>query len=321
MQIPVTRLMVELAVGKGLKECARGNLPRLLQLLIGNEDALASAGCPPELEPLARRLFRDAQHPYAVLAQKAVEEIDRPYFMGFLINLGYESAVRSGETLRAANQRAACRLPWMLGLQLPFAHPDVLRKPISMGVQSYLLFVSDAAAASGLRALCRAYPHAAFSALIPDRCISEDLLRELKGTDNLAILPVCRGLHFASAPVLMHSRRLYCPVCLIDRHDAEQMLTQGDFALPEHPACLFSAFVPGPDIPAETADALATLLFRLRMEPQRPAVPFFPSADLLNVHGLITGERPGDFSLPGDADFSPFLLPGEDMLRLLETMA
>ena len=32
MQIPVTRLMVELAVGKGLKECARGNLPRLLQL-------------------------------------------------------------------------------------------------------------------------------------------------------------------------------------------------------------------------------------------------------------------------------------------------
>ena len=29
MQIPVTRLMVELAVGKGLKECARGNLPRL----------------------------------------------------------------------------------------------------------------------------------------------------------------------------------------------------------------------------------------------------------------------------------------------------
>ena len=152
MQIPVTRLMVELAVGKGLKECARGNLPRLLQLLIGNEDALASAGCPPELEPLARRLFRDAQHPYAVLAQKAVEEIDRPYFMGFLINLGYESAVRSGETLRAANQRAACRLPWMLGLQLPFAHPDVLRKTISMGVQSYLLFIPDAAAASGLRA-------------------------------------------------------------------------------------------------------------------------------------------------------------------------
>lgn len=35
MQIPVTRLMVELAVGKGLKECAMGNLPRLFSSCSG----------------------------------------------------------------------------------------------------------------------------------------------------------------------------------------------------------------------------------------------------------------------------------------------
>ena len=50
---------------------------------------------------------------------------------------------------------------------------------------------------------------------------------------------------------------------LIDPNCVPEVLEQlkaDDFSLPEHPACLFSAFVPGPDVPAQTADALAALL-------------------------------------------------------------
>lgn len=316
-----TRLLMEMAVNKALKEISRGNLPRLFKRLAGSEEQLASLGCPQELMPLARSMLKDDQHPYYTLVRKAAEEIDHRYFTGFLLNLIDESLRGSGELLRVKHSQTGCRIPWILGIRTPLPAPEVLHTTVLLGVCTYLLFLPDASSAAGLLALCRAHPHIAFAALIPDREVSEALLHELDSTPNLAILPVVRGLHSDSSPLLAARRRLYCPVFVPDCHETVQLLEAGDTATKDDPASPLSAFVPGPDVPLETAALLASLIFHRRMEPVHPAVSVFPPADLLSLQQIITG-RPGtDFSLPGDVDSSAFILPGEEMITLIQSMA
>ena len=74
-------------------------------------------------------------------------------------------------------------------------------------------------------------------------------------------------------------------------------------------------------MPGEKADALASLIARIRLAPTHPLIPGFPAMDIPGIEQQITGDPRARFSIPEAYDFSPLLLPGQELTLLLESLA
>ena len=219
----MNRLVVEIAVSKAIKEISKGNMPRALRRLVEIGGLLAPADTPGELSSILQSMLGDDHHPYYTLARHIVDSVDKRYLMGFGINMGFECLSCGGETIRRQHALTGRWLPWMMGIHLPLLQPEMLRVPMSLGIMTYLL-AAEKASAPELAALCRAFPNAAFLLALPDQNITSALLRELEGTVNLAVFPLCRHRAFASAPLLRNAGRFYIPFFLLDEADTDSLL-------------------------------------------------------------------------------------------------
>ena len=316
----MNRLVVEIAVSKAIKEISKGNMPRALRRLVEIGGLLAPADTPGELSSILQSMLGDDHHPYYTLARHIVDSVDKRYLMGFGINMGFECLSCGGETIRRQHALTGRWLPWMMGVHLPLLQPEMLRVPMSLGIMTYLL-AAEKASAPELAALCRAFPNAAFLLALPDQNITSALLRELEGTVNLAVFPLCRHRAFASAPLLRNAGRFYIPFFLLDEADTDRLLETADFLCPDDPDLPCALFLPDSSVPGEKADALASLIARIRLAPTHPLIPGFPTMDIPGIEQQITGDPRARFSIPEAYDFSPLLLPGQELTLLLESLA
>ena len=312
------RLVIELAVGKIVKDSSRGTLPRSLRKLADLTGLLSS---PDSQGPdtLAGQMLRDEQHPYYAAVEKLLSQTDRRYINSFFINLGYESISCGGAVIRKQHQENGCWIPWLMGLPLPSA-PGLLEPSVRRGVLSYLL-LSRSASAQDLAALCRAWPTAAFFGAVPDALISEALLKELNGIDNLALMPVVRGLHGASFETLRASRRPFFPLFLIREEEIRRILGADGFASVDDPDLFAAFFLPDSTVSVDMQKAFTDYLISARLSPQGSFVPMDFSCDLLGIEQAIAGNAAVRFSLPDGFDPAPLLIPGAPLTAALELLA
>ena len=319
MQSDVTRLMVELAVSRTLKEWRQGDCKRSLRKLVDYGQYFSSGRFPRDFFSTVQKMLREEDHPYYALVSRAVSSVDQSYLMHFDINLGYESMTRSARLIRQWHQQQNCWIPWLMGIPadtLPLSHAiSALCEGDLLGIRSYALFTHQPDAAY-ISALTRQFPTFAFFLLLPDESVEEKLLDDMEGTPNICTIPMRKGGSFRSPELFRKRRRFYTPCRVMRAEDLRQLMQHKDLRCPGDEDCIFPVFLADLSVPQLELRSFRDFAISLRTSPLQSLFPIEMRGDILGVEKIITheGHHPS-YSLPPVHPMSGLLVPGEEFMR------
>lgn len=291
----VTRLMVEVAVSKGLKDMRKQFNRRTLRNAVEHGGRFSHGRFQRTLFETLEEMLRTDDHPYYALCRQVVQEVDERYLLGYGVNLCYESWTQGAATIRRLEAEQGCNIPWCLTVCLSSGDKRMpledccalIDQGMALGVMSYLL-EEDAARAEVLCALSERYPQCALAVFLPDERIDDALLDALDAADNLALAAVRREGDFTSGARLRAHHRNYFLCREYGPAEAEALMATGDLRPAGDPDAPIVMFRPRPDCPDAVCDRLNQYLLEKKHDPTQPLFPVELSQDLAWVDRIIS---------------------------------
>lgn len=295
MSAEITRLMVEVAVGQGLRELRTQFNRRILRNAVEHGGRFSHGGFQRMLFQTMQEMLRSDDHPYYALCSRVAQEVDERYLLGYGVNMGFESWTNGAKVIRRLEAEECCNIPWCLTLCLSQGTRTMafdtacalIDQGMALGVMSYLI-EEEAARPDVLRALCDRYSACALTAFLPDEEINDALLAALAGTDNLALVAVRRTGAFASAEVMRAYHRLYGLCREYDEPTAEAVMAGGDLYPLGAPDAPVPVFRPSPGCSEAVCQRFNEYLLEKKKHPTQPVFPIELSHDLARVDQVIS---------------------------------
>lgn len=295
MSVEITRLMVEVAVGQGLKNLRRQFNRRVLRNAVEHGGRFSHGRFQQLLFQTLQEMLRSEDHPYYTLCSRLANEVDERYLLGYGVNLGFESWTRGAKTIRRLESEEQCNIPWCLTIATAGDGKQMdadtlcalIEQGMKVGVMTYLL-EEQAARAALLTQVCDRFPACAITVLLPDEAITPHWLEEVRGIDNLAPVAVRKSGAFLSTEALKASRRLFALCREYDALTADRLMKTGDLRLAEEGSGQVVFFRPTADCPEDVRERLNAYLLEKKLRPVHPVFPIDLSYDLSRVDRIIS---------------------------------
>lgn len=305
MQAEAARLMVEVAISRGIKEIRRGDCRRALRSILEDAQRYIRRGYPCGLVAACQEMLRAEKHPYYELFSSLADRLDRRYLTGFLMNLCYEGWIRGTRTLRQQQRRLGRRIPWIIHLEVDGLGLErtsqLMAQGTALGVMCYVLH-TKLVPAQTLRALCATFPRCALALFAPDDALTAPVLDALEGTDNLLLVAARGEGAFRSAQLMRERKRLYALCRTVDEAAIRCLMATGDLSCPGDDGCSFPMLLAHRSVSGETRRRLNDFVEQLRRRPRQALFPVDIGLDLSRVDALISGGAPA-LMVDGNGEF------------------
>ncbi len=303
MAADMSRVLIEAVVEQTLEDFPQfpeRSVRRLMDLFL----RLAEGRAQYEIFAAAHRFLADRQSGFYGLIRGAAADVDRKRLAAFGVNLGYESLLAGADTIRRAEAREGCFIPWTISLaidastlpQREAAYGALIDQGRQLGVHTWLLL--PAGGARALLPLAAAYPDCAFLLFCDAEEITEAFLDEAGAVPHL--MPVIRyGDSAAGACAALRQRRLLFSTYLRYREADLERLAGGDlFCCAEilHPAVTF--FLADDSCPEAVRQAARGHILEARRQQQYRTILWDVDSDGAYVSRAISGA-------PCSAAFAP----------------
>ncbi len=293
----ITRLMVEVAVSQGLQGLKQQFDRRVLRNAVEHGGHFSNGRFQRAVFQTLQDMLRMEDHPYFSLCNRLAADVDDCYIMSYGINLAFESWTRGAAVIRGLEAKENRNIPWCMtlytaheGKQLPVETAKALiEQGMPLGIYAWAL-VEDEGRSDVMRTLCDQFPNCAFTAFLPDEKITEELLRDLQGVDNLALVAMSRGSSFASYELMRKHRRLFGLCREVDAACAERLLKQKDLRLQSAPEAPILFFKYREECPEELRTRLTAYIREQKMRPDYPVFPIDLSRDISRVDEIISDD-------------------------------
>lgn len=196
----ITRLMVEVAVSQGLQGLKQQFDRRVLRNAVEHGGHFSNGRFQRAVFQTLQDMLRTEDHPYFSLCNRLAADVDECYFLNYGINLTFESWTRGAAVIRGLEAKENRNIPWCMtlytargGQQMPIdTAKGIIEQGMPLGIMAWALMEEDGRS-DVLRTLCDQFPNCAFTAFLPDEKITDTLLCDLGGADNLALVAMSKG--------------------------------------------------------------------------------------------------------------------------------
>lgn len=293
----ITRLMVEVAVSQGLQGLKQQFDRRVLRNAVEHGGHFSNGRFQRAVFQTLQDMLRTEDHPYFSLCNRLAADVDECYFLNYGINLTFESWTRGAAVIRGLEAKENRNIPWCMtlytahnGQQMPIETASgIIEQGMPLGIMAWALMEEDGRS-DVLRTLCDQFPNCAFTAFLPDEKITDALLCDLRGVDNLALVAMSKGGIFASYELMRKHRRLFGLCREVDAACAERMLKQQDLRLQSAPKAPILFFKYAEDCPEEVRNRLTAYIKEKKVRPDHPVFPIDLSRDISRVDEIISDD-------------------------------
>ncbi|MDO4838052.1 MAG: hypothetical protein Q4B32_06625 [Clostridia bacterium] len=293
----ITRLMVEVAVSQGLQGLKQQFDRRVLRNAVEHGGHFSNGRFQRAVFQTLQDMLRTEDHPYFSLCNRLAADVDDCYFLNYGINLTFESWTRGAAVIRGLEAKENRNIPWCMtlytawkGQQMPIdTAKGIIEQGMPLGIMAWALMEEDGRS-DVLRGLCDQFPNCAFTAFLPDEKMTDALLCDLEGVDNLALVAMSKSGTFASYEVLRKHRRLFGLCRDVDAACTERMLKQQDLRLQSAPEAPILFFRYTEDCPEEVRSRFTAYVKAQKANPDYPVFPIDLSRDISRVDEIISDD-------------------------------
>ena len=305
MKKDMTEVLVESTVRRTLKNI-RESPERATRNLIDLGLEFSNGRFQNRLFKQAQKMLQNQKSAYYDLVKNIVTTVDHDIITTFGVNLGYNSCTKGARLIREIEAENGFNIPWALNLAVneeklekePDFYPYVLRQGRSLGINTYLLFVSGCP--DKVIPMIEKEPKCAFILFLHGHQIGSAFTERMKAVKNVMIsvytdtdMPdACQKLRNAGLLYAVHQR--------YTEQDKENVLN-GEWlksVLPVHPA--FAFLRADFSCTQQTQEEIYQYVTAVRDEQQVPLIIMDIKQDILMIDKVISeGECLAGFDTDG----------------------
>lgn len=208
MKKDMNQLLAETAIRRTIKNI-KDSPERAIRNLVDLGLHFSNGRFQTHLLKTAQKMLQNPQSAYYTLVRDAVAAIDPDILITFSVNLGYNGCTKGAELIRKIEAEQKFNIPWALNLAInkkelesnPQFYPDVIRQGVSLGIHTYLLFITQFSEA--LIPMMQSRQDCAFILFLDSSQVNEFFLTKMESVKNAMIavsmkedaLQACQRLH------------------------------------------------------------------------------------------------------------------------------
>lgn len=294
----VPRTLIELAVGKGLRDMET-DPARSVRNLVDLGRHFARGRFQTVFFPLAQTMLKNEDSAYYQLMRNTVSRVDHETLKTFGVNVGYTSWTKGADELRKHQLESGFHIPWTVlfadrgveGPVLDARQMDALiEQGKDLGIYTYLVLCGRALFLPLLLQLAEGHSGCGFVFFLPPGELSRDDARAIRLCRNAMFVIPAGGACRQAARQLCVNHCLFGVYAFYEDNTVDRLLSSGGDGCLLHSENSFAFLIAAPGC-GETARRKAKRFVREQREGQRDPVFWvdLPS-DLMEVDRIISGE-------------------------------
>ena len=241
-----------------------------------------------------QKMLHNQESAYYSLVKNTVDSVDHDILTTFSINLGYNGCTKGAGMIREIEAKHGFNVPWSITLVIneeklaaePDFYPSVLQQGVSLGIHTYLLFVTGTP--ESVLPLMQTQPECAFILFLRGHQVSNFFVKKMKAEKNAMTLVYVNEDMAGACQKLREEKLLYGVYERYIEKDKERILSGEwlDTVLPVKPA--FAVLRASYSCTPETKKDIYDYVISVRNNQQYPLVLMDLKNDVLSIDRIIS---------------------------------